>query len=83
MMFDTEEAPPERFVVSYVLDGKRRATRHVEGCAVLVRARLNDEDFEALDGRKITQHGVIEEGRYLSRAPADFPAPADHGCVSR
>ncbi len=82
-MFDAPQGPSERYVVTYVMDAKRRATCHQEGCGVLARARLNQEDFETRDGLKITQHGVIEEGRYLAAAPPDYPAPADHSCVKR
>lgn len=84
MMFDTN-APPARWVVTYVLNGRRHATRHVEGCGTLKRARNNQDTGEPLEAGKrqsISQHGVLEEGRYLSAAPADFPAPVDHSCVS-
>ncbi len=81
MMFDAPQTPSDRYVVSYVIDGKRRATCHTDGCGVLARARLNDEDFEARGGIKITQHAVLEEGRYLAHAPGDYPAPSDHVCV--
>lgn len=83
MMFDTDTPKPARWVVSYVMENKRRATTHQDGCGVLGRARLNQEDFETRDGLKITQHGVIEEGRYLASAPLDWAAPVDHSCVKR
>lgn len=80
-MFDLLQDLPKRWVVSYVMQGKRHATLHQDGCGVLRKARDNDVDFETRDGLKITEHGVLEEGRYLAHAPADYPAPKEHSCV--
>lgn len=75
---EADEGPSARWVVFYVLAGKRHATEHAEGCKVLARARLNQDDDTMRD--LLSQHGVIEAGRY-ARAPEDWPAPKTHSCI--
>lgn len=71
----------ERWVVSYLINGKLHATRHVAGCGLLRRA-LRVVELEADDRIQIQNTSVLEEPRYLRQVElGNMPAPRDHTCV--
>lgn len=73
----TAEAP-RRYVVSYFFrDEGRKATLHEEGCAVLARARL-EQDQETFNKRYVKQLSVVEAERYeraIAAAVEQLPEP--------
>lgn len=74
----------ECWVVSYVLDGHIKATRHRGGCKVLDAARLALDDGRSVDwyGHRVHNLSVLEEPRYLRLiARGDMPAAEDHVCA--
>ena len=70
----------ETRIVSYLMYGSFRATRHVTGCAVLARAEREQAEFEANPYRRFSVLRILEEEQYAS-LPGARP-PRDHACMS-